>query len=152
MNNLEEKEKHKTYFDFQFFMRELEGINIEKDNSQLLQKERNAEWYMEMGASHASRKEYDQSFRNYEQALAIRNKLALIDPEKFLPHVADTIFVLGVLNNVLDRIGEAVKLYQVVLDIYTELAKNEPDKYRIDVNSITFILNKIKKDLNLIEG
>ena len=65
----------------------------------------------------------------YIEALDIRRKLALANPDAYLPNVANTLNNLAILYRATQRMQEAEKAYTEALDIYRKLALANPDAY-----------------------
>lgn len=70
------------------------------------------------------------------ESLAIRRKLASIDPEKHLPSLAYTYNSLGILYRLTDRMSDAEKAYKEGYAIWDRLAKKNIQKYGGDKANI----------------
>src|SRR5260370_42220017 len=78
----------------------------------------------------------DKPRLEYQEALKTYRELAQKNPDAYLPHVADTLNNLGILDHDQNRMDQARLDYQEALRTYHGLAQKNPDTYLNDVASI----------------
>ncbi|MCD9187295.1 MAG: tetratricopeptide repeat protein [Pyrinomonadaceae bacterium] len=78
---------------------------------------------------HRNQNRYDEALREYEESLAIRQKLAETNPQTFLPFVATTLNNLAILHSDQNRYEEALTEYEEALTIYRKLAETNPQTF-----------------------
>src|SRR5215813_11434126 len=81
----------------------------------------------------ADKKEFPAAEKAYNEALAIRRRLAETNPQTYLPDVAATLNNLAILQKAKNEFPAAEKAYNEALAIYRRLAETNPQTYLPDV-------------------
>ena len=92
--------------------------------------------------------EYGAAEQSYEAALEVRRKLAEVNPQKYLPYVADTLNNLGNLQLAKNEYGAAEQTYEAALEIYRKLAEVNPQTYLPDVGMTLNNLGNLQRAKN----
>jgi CHAT domain-containing protein len=88
----------------------------------------------------------------YQQALAIRRRLAQQQPQVYEPHLATTLNGLGTALCGLRRWEAAVEAFQQALAIYRQLAQQQPEVYEPDVAGTLNNLGNALSDWRRLEA
>ena len=76
----------------------------------------------------------------YEEALTLRRQLAQTNPQAYLPDVADSMAVLGLLNKAENTHAEARQLWKGALAIYQEFNAKNPGQFAAKIKLIQSVL------------
>ena len=87
---------------------------------------------------------YAEAEKNYIEALEIRRRLALSNPEAYDSDVADTLNNLAILQKALGRYAEAEKNYTEALEIFERLEEKNRGKYADYIQRIKEEINNLK--------
>jgi tetratricopeptide (TPR) repeat protein len=86
-----------------------------------------------LGIVYGEQNDYGKALQAYEEALAIRRKLAADNPQAYLPTVAETLNNLGNVYRKQNDAGKALQAYEEALAISRKLAAENPQAYLPDV-------------------
>ena len=95
---------------------------------------------------HSDQNKYEESLKEYEEALAIRRELAKVNPSAYLPKVATTLNNLANLHSDQNKYEEALKEYEEALEIRRELATTNPRVYEISIAQTCYNLSFFYKN------
>ncbi|UJS19451.1 MAG: tetratricopeptide repeat protein [Candidatus Brocadia sp.] len=101
-----------------------------------------------LGVLQKDKNEFDDALKSYKEALEIRKKLALANPQTYLPYVATTLNNLGNLQSDKNEFDDALKSYKEALEIYRKLALANPQTYLPDVATTLNNLGNLQSDKN----
>jgi tetratricopeptide (TPR) repeat protein len=105
-----------------------------------------------LGAALSELRRYEAAVEAYQQALAIRRRLAQQQPQVYEPDVAMTLNNLGNALRDLRRYEAAVEAYEEALGIYRQLAQQQPQVYEPDMATTLNNLGAALSDLRRYEA
>ena len=104
---------------------------------------------------HSDKNELATAEPEYIEALAIRRKLAAVNPASYLPNVATTLNNLAILHNAKNELASAESEYAEALEIRRKLASVNPASYlphvAMTLNNLA-ILHRAKNELAMAES
>ncbi|AEI48451.1 tetratricopeptide repeat protein [Runella slithyformis] len=89
---------------------------------------------LNLGNLYSSLQRYDESESYYRKALAIRERLAQVQPQAFEAYLSHTFHNLGHLYSSLQRYDESESYYRKALDIIERLAQVQPQAFEADLS------------------
>ena len=97
-----------------------------------------------LGVLHSDQNRKEEARKAYEEALAIRRKLAAANPDTYLPDVARVLWGMGRMHAAMDQAAGARRAFGEALEIFEKFAERDREQYQPFVNLVKADLEKVK--------